>query len=115
MCQEGLFNEGFNRQPCRECDAGFTSVETGSDSPTACVVRSGWSVDAKSGLPKPCDAGTFGTGGTAENVGGSCTACPTGFSTQKDESVAAEECSGEHFCCAAGWQEEQHLREVFCT
>ncbi|WIA13594.1 hypothetical protein OEZ85_007160 [Tetradesmus obliquus] len=99
MCQEGLFNEGFNRQPCRECDAGFTSVETGSDSPTACVVRSGWSVDAKSGLPKPCDAGTFGTGGTAENVGGSCTACPTGFSTQKDESVAAEECS----VCAAGY------------
>ncbi|WIA33742.1 hypothetical protein OEZ86_006857 [Tetradesmus obliquus] len=98
MCQEGLFNEGFNRQPCRECDAGFTSVETGSDSPTACVVRSGWSVDAKSGLPKPCDAGTFGTGGTAENVGGSCTACPTGFSTQKDESVAAEECN----VCAAG-------------
>jgi hypothetical protein len=94
MCQEGLFNEGFNRNPCRECDAGYTSVETGADSPTACVVRSGWALDAASGLPKPCDAGSFGTGGSAGNVGGSCTACPAGYSTQKDESVALEECNG---------------------
>jgi hypothetical protein len=99
MCQEGLFNEGLNRSPCRECDAGYTSVETGPDSPTACVVRSGWALDAASGLPKPCDAGSYGTGGSAGNIGGSCTACPVGYSTQKDESVSAEECNG-------GWQAE---------
>jgi hypothetical protein len=53
-------------------------------------------MDTKFGLPKPCDVGTYSTGGTLEAPDGACVACPDGFTTQKDEADGIEDCDGEH-------------------
>jgi hypothetical protein len=52
-------------------------------------------MDTKFGLPKPCDVGTYSTGGSLEAPNAACVACPDGFTTQKDEVVGVEDCDGE--------------------
>ncbi|WIA13038.1 hypothetical protein OEZ85_006646 [Tetradesmus obliquus] len=93
------YNEGLNRKPCRACDTGYTSLAAGADGEDSCVVQSGWAMDSKFNIPKPCDAGTWGAGGTIEDRNGSCIACPRGFTTQRDESDSAADCNA----CAAGY------------
>jgi hypothetical protein len=48
---------------------------------------------------QPCDVGFYGAGGSIENRNGTCVACPTGFTTQRDESDTAADCNA----CAPGF------------
>ncbi|WIA40625.1 hypothetical protein OEZ86_013961 [Tetradesmus obliquus] len=84
--------------PCQECGTGFTSIEAGGEDEDACVVQSGWAMDINFGIPKPCDVGTYSTGGTTDTPNAECVPCPAGFTTQKDEADSEEDCD----VCVAG-------------
>jgi hypothetical protein len=52
-------------------------------------------MDLALNLPKPCDLGSYSTGGTLEAPNGTCRPCPPGYTTQTDQSVGDWECNGE--------------------
>lgn len=52
-------------------------------------------MDTALNLPKPCDLGSFSTGGSLADPGGVCRPCPPGYTTQTDQSIAEWECNGE--------------------
>lgn len=54
---------------------------------------------APNGIPTPCDKGSYSVGGTKAAPNATCTPCNPGFSTQEDESIAADECT----VCQAGY------------
>ncbi|KAF6261334.1 hypothetical protein COO60DRAFT_1699888 [Scenedesmus sp. NREL 46B-D3] len=98
-CPTGTYNEGKNRLNCKFCSSGYTTTEEGKTNASACVIQAGWRL-AAGGLPAPCDVGTFSLGGDATDPAPTqCTACPSGFSTQEDESVKPDDCD----VCAAGY------------
>ncbi|WIA20328.1 hypothetical protein OEZ85_006160 [Tetradesmus obliquus] len=98
VCPPGTYNAGYNRKPCQECGTGFTSIEAGGEDEDACVVQSGWAMDIHFGIPKPCDVGTYSTGGTTDTPNAECVPCPAGLTTQKDEADSEEDCD----VCVAG-------------
>lgn len=98
ICPKGTFNTGTSVR-CTPCDKGFTTLKDGATAKTLCtLVQPGWAMDLKSKTPKPCDKGTWSSGGTAANPNGVCAACPTGFTTQEAESDRAADCE----VCTAG-------------
>eukprot|EP00775_Hariotina_reticulata_P005606 gene5606-5844_t len=93
-CEIGSWSAGLSRGECIPCPGGFTTLTEGSTSGDACVVQPGWAVSNTSGaLPAACPPGTYSIGGTPDNRYGSCTACPTGFTTQEDASTSSADCS----------------------
>lgn len=99
QCKVGTYNAGLNREPCKPCIAGMTTLAEGATSIDACVIQKGWAMDTVRGIPKPCDKGTYSIGGTDSAPNATCTACPTGFTTQEQEAESADECA----VCAAGY------------
>lgn len=94
----GTYNEGKNRLNCKFCSAGYTTTAEGKTDASLCVIQPGWKL-ASDGLPAPCDVGTFSVGGNdTDPTPAQCSACPSGFSTQQDESVKQEDCD----VCVAG-------------
>eukprot|EP00775_Hariotina_reticulata_P002655 gene2654-2954_t len=70
-CPLGFVNPGYNRGPCDSCPAGYWGIPDDPknvDAMTVCVIKPGWMMDGVSGLPKPCDKGTFGTGGDLQDI-----------------------------------------------
>eukprot|EP00775_Hariotina_reticulata_P003962 gene3962-4215_t len=81
-CERGTFNPGLNRLPCTLCPNAYTTLGEGRTNISECVIQPGWMLDVQRNLPKPCDQGSYSTGGTIEDPGGNCVSCPTGFTTQ---------------------------------
>eukprot|EP00775_Hariotina_reticulata_P004056 gene4056-4303_t len=99
-CQAGFYNPGRNRQPCTKCPNGYTTLNGSAVNITDCVIRPGWFFDTDRSLPAPCERGTYSTGGSATvRQPGNCTVCPTGYSTQVQESDQASDCN----VCDAGY------------
>eukprot|EP00775_Hariotina_reticulata_P008135 gene8135-8329_t len=98
-CLKGEYNPGFNRLPCSQCLASFTTLEEESSASSDCVIQPGWMFDQTRGLAKPCDLGYYSYGGSADDSYGNCTQCPLGYTTQLDTSVDPSACS----VCAAGF------------
>jgi hypothetical protein len=95
-CEVGFYNPGLNRLPCTTCPTGYTTLGTGASSIGDCVIRPGWFYDTAQDLPAPCDAGSWSSGGTAQQPEpSSCTACDTGYTTQEQESERPADCAGE--------------------
>lgn len=102
-CPKGTWNSGENREPCKPCGAGFTTVDDGNESADKCVVQPGWEMRA-TGV-HPCDVGTFSIGGTEAAPNATCQLCADvrgqGFWTQTDESTTEDDCHGELTITAA--------------
>jgi len=99
QCKAGTYNAGYNREPCKPCAAGMTTLSEGSTSISDCVIQPGWAMDSVLGIPKPCDKGSFSIGGNLTAPNATCESCPVGFTTQEQEAESATEC----VMCAAGY------------
>eukprot|EP00775_Hariotina_reticulata_P003324 gene3324-3601_t len=100
ICQVGFYNPGQNRLPCTACPNGYTTLGTGSNTSTDCVIRPGWYFDTAKNLPAPCDKGSWSSGGTAlDREPSTCNACSTGYTTQEQEADQAADCA----VCSAGY------------
>lgn len=62
-------------------------------------------MDQKANMPRPCDKGSWSSGGTLKDPNGKCVACPTGYTTQLDQSTKAADCEGE---LVADTRQQQH-------
>lgn len=101
ICPNGTYNGGGNREVCKSCPAGYTTMTEGNDALSDCVIRPGWELRTSDNKPHPCDIGSYSKGGV--NV--TCTPCPSGYTTQTDESESEEDCNGESgswlSCCCS--------------
>jgi len=65
-------------QSCEPCPARLWTLYEGAKELDECVVIPGWQDDPNSNLTKPCDKGTYSTGGNLTHPGGTCADCPAG-------------------------------------
>jgi hypothetical protein len=78
ICEKGVYNEGYNREPCTPCGVGYTTdVAQGARSADSCVIAPGYGYNVTAD-PEVCPIGQYGPGGTKT---AECEACPSYSST----------------------------------
>lgn len=76
ICEQGLYNPGYNTRRCAPCPGGLTTAVTGVATPSACKAAPGYYY--LRGKAIACAKGTYKS--SFGNV--DCDSCPDGFTTE---------------------------------
>jgi hypothetical protein len=92
-CEAGSFNSGWNKEPCMQCEDGYTTVEAGALNSSSCVIAPGWNWDPALQVPVPCDIGWYCPGLL---IDAEPMKCPNGTTTTEARAAAAADCDGKY-------------------
>lgn len=99
-CTVGEYKEGYTNDDCKVCGTGLTTLAPMADSAALCVPLPGWqNVDGIDDYAIPCALGYNSAGGTGDGERVSCTACPSGSTTEFPMSSDPSQCT----VCFPGW------------
>lgn len=97
-CTIGEYKEGYTNDDCKVCGTGLTTLANMADRAALCVPLPGWyKVDPTHDYAVPCDLGSYSAGAVGNAF--TCTACPTGSTTEFPMSSDKSQCT----VCIPGW------------
>ena len=103
-CPKGTYSD-YGAEECTECEYGYTTEGKGTGSSDGCNIcipgyyktdglceqcQGGYSCPGGDSAPLGCPKGSYASYGSA-----SCTKCPTGYTTNRDNSSSSEDCVPE--------------------
>lgn len=99
QCDKGTYNAADTRSTCTQCTYGFTTSDVGAGvTVDDCGPAAGFGYYNVSGTPNlvPCPIGTFNNKSWDSNDTATCTACPTGLTTQREGSSSDLDCNSKY-------------------